>query len=803
METLRRGDLLAIRNERWRIVRHTVDGGVTTIEAVGCGAGNRTATGRFLLPFEPVRRLTAVPRPRLVRAARWRHAARRTLAEAMPSWTSLLAATHADLRLIPFQLEPVLALLHGQGCRFLIADEVGLGKTVEAGLMIAETLSRNSEARALVICPAGLREQWRGELAQRFGLVPAIFDGYGLARAAARLPSDVNPWAVHPLVVTSIDFVKRPEVMRALERLTWDITVFDEAHNLAGRSDRAAAAEMLGRRTRALVAMTATPHSGDDRAFERLCALGRLADDEPLVAFRRTRADAGMAGGARTRLLHVRTTSSEAAMHEAVMAYGRQIWRGSGGSLRPGARLVASLLARRASSSPAALARSIARRLTLLPSADAFDVSQPTLPFDPADVSDDEPSAVLGIPGLAHVADERRVLEQLLQLAEAAAMSESKIEALRRILRRTGDAAIVFTEYRDTLERLARAFPDVKTVQLHGALSPRERLEVLRLFNDGAARLLLATDAGSEGLNLHHRCRLVINLELPWTPLRLEQRAGRVDRIGQTRPVHVIHLVARGTCEHDVLARLASRISRARGAMNAFARLPDEHRIAAAVFGGAPDPGLGDAPSTTAGIVTADLRRLAEAEARRLQRARTLLPVPGRPEPDDRPPIVRLRSRPRAGPPQCIWAFNADFTSREGVLLWQTLIPLAAALRCGHQLAPPQSLLDPDRPPLRRALARACAGRRVELRAALRAPVERWRAREEAIAAALRADHGRLAANLLQGSLFTRSEERLAAAQAQQLDEALERCRSRLADLAGSLRVRLDFCGLSFGVVLE
>ena len=130
--------------------------------------------------------------------------------------------------------------------------------------MIAEVLARQPEARVLVVSPAALREQWRHELQTRFRLDADVLDAAGVAGVAAALRPGINPWALPPIIVTSIDYIKRPEVMRSLEALTWDIVVFDEAHNLAGRSDRAAAAQAVARRARAVVLLTATPHSGDD-----------------------------------------------------------------------------------------------------------------------------------------------------------------------------------------------------------------------------------------------------------------------------------------------------------------------------------------------------------------------------------------------------------------------------------------------------------------------------------------------------------------------------------------------------------
>ena len=199
-----------------------------------------------------------------------------------------------------------------------------------------------------------------------------------------------------------------------------------------------------------------------------------------------------------------------------------------------------SALARRACSSAGSLARSVERRLTLMNGEPAPGM-QPGLPFDDMGADDDEPNTVLSSAGLHDSADERRRLEHLLELARTAAAAESKLRALKRLLSRAREPAIVFTEYRDTLQRIGSVLTDVESAQLHGGLTPHERADALRRFTRGNARLLLATDTASEGLNLHQRCRLVVNLELPWTPLRLEQRAGRIDRIGQERRVHAVH----------------------------------------------------------------------------------------------------------------------------------------------------------------------------------------------------------------------------------------------------------------------
>ena len=404
---LRAGDAVRIRGERWRIAAESPYDSASTdavsiVDVDGSDPSNRGTRARFILPFEPLEHLPAsCAPPRMVGFARWRHAARASLAAAVPHWTSLRAAARADLAIIPFQLEPALAVTRGDACRLLIADDVGLGKTIQAGLIVAETVTRTPDARVLIVAPAGLRDQWRDELRSRFSLDPEVLDAGGIARAGALLAPDVNPWSVHPIAITSIDFVKRPDVLRSLEALLWDVIVFDEAHTLGGRSDRAAAATALAARARCVVMLTATPHSGDEDAFARLCGLGDLGAEFPLMTFRRTRADVGLPHGRRSILLRVRPTGAEIAMHRALDEYARLITQHSAGTPSgPATGLVAAILTRRACSSASSLARSVERRMALLADNPGPQRDQLTLPFMGAD-DDDEPGAELGVAGLA------------------------------------------------------------------------------------------------------------------------------------------------------------------------------------------------------------------------------------------------------------------------------------------------------------------------------------------------------------------------------------------------------------------
>jgi superfamily II DNA/RNA helicase len=184
---------------------------------------------------------------------------------------------------------------------------------------------------------------------------------------------------------------------------------------------------------------------------------------------------------------------------------------------------------------------------------------------------------------LADPARERALLDAVHRSATRAAGHETKIAALITLLRRAGQPAVVFTEYRDTLRHLSQRI-GASALLLHGGLTRVERVAVLAAFANAPRGLLLATDAAAEGLNLHAHCRLVVNLELPWNPMRLEQRIGRVDRIGQRRTVHAFHLIASGTGEERLLAHLKRRITAAQTEIGAPDPLSDERLIARMVM---------------------------------------------------------------------------------------------------------------------------------------------------------------------------------------------------------------------------
>jgi hypothetical protein len=396
--------------------------------------------------------------------------------------------------------------------------------------------------------------------------------------------------------------------------------------------------------------------------------------------------------------------------------------------------------------------------MTLLRGAPATARDQLTLPFVDPD-SDDEPGGELGVAGLRDSLEETRLLQRLAALAHAASAGESKLRALMRLIRRAREPVLVFTEYRDTLQRLAAVLDTFAPLQLHGGLTSRERLDVLRRFTAGDAAVLLATDAASEGLNLHQRCRLVVNLELPWTPLRLEQRIGRVDRLGQPRRVHALQLVAADTQEESIAARLSERSGRIRAAF--------------------------DGPDGIDSVLHLD----ADAEAARLVLTRSLagtrlLAV------SSRPLLTVLESHRRCR--ESIWAFRLTCVDEGGHVIFETIAGLRD-LRGAFGLDA--------------AIERIATRHHHDVLGATTGAIAAWldltTRREEAIVNGLRESHARLSAALLQPGLFDRRAERAAAAQASRVEEAVRKSRARLATLARARRLRAEHRTLAFGVMFR
>jgi hypothetical protein len=221
-----------IRRQWWTVKSWTAHQDCRAVRVSGSDRVHGATDRTFLLPFDRIESAPATSGVRAVGRRGWWHEVAHAYLRTCP-FGGLRSAARAAIHLLPFQLEPALAVLRHARLRVLIADEVGLGKTVQAGILLAELSSRDDGFRGLVLCPAGLREQWRRELASKLSLDTTLADASWLASSARDLPADISPWPLPGVYVASLDLVKRPEVLRALEDTTWDLLVIDEVHTSA------------------------------------------------------------------------------------------------------------------------------------------------------------------------------------------------------------------------------------------------------------------------------------------------------------------------------------------------------------------------------------------------------------------------------------------------------------------------------------------------------------------------------------------------------------------------------------------
>jgi superfamily II DNA or RNA helicase len=559
---------------------------------------------------------------------------------------ALQAPFRSGITIEDYQLEPVVRALRSPRTSLLIADDVGLGKTIEAGLVVQELLLRHRARTALIVCPAALQLQWRDEMREKFGLEFRVVDRALLGHLRRARGVGANPFAHFPRLIVSIDWLKDELGMRLLREALpphpeiprrYDVIIVDEVHNCApsGAAGRYARDTLRTQAIRTLAPhcehrlfLSATPHNGYDNSFFALLELldphrfarGIRPDADAVreVTIRRLKQDLvdedGMARFPRRKvvMLEVHHPDGERAVHADLVAYGaaraRRLQQTDGARLA--ADFIVTLLKKRLFSSPAAFLRTLqVHRDTLTRERPPVATPQPSVLqtlFDDADSSLDEERAEDGVGEAAREAlaaaastetsrpssEELALLDRMIAWATDAAVTEDArttrlldwvCEYVKPGAWFTDERVIVFTEYRATQrylqERLAaRGIAGSRVELLDGTTDEEERERIKNQWqeppSDYPARVLLATDAASEGISLQRHCHLLAHAEIPWNPNRLEQRNGRVDRHGQTAPeVLVHHLVSagweregRGSLEGDLdfLARVVRKVEQIR-----------------------------------------------------------------------------------------------------------------------------------------------------------------------------------------------------------------------------------------------
>jgi ERCC4-related helicase len=513
----------------------------------------------------------------------------------------------------PYQLVPLMMALSQETVRLLIADDVGLGKTIEALLIMRELYDRGEIRRFAVLCPPHLVDQWVKELRTRFHFAAEAVTAGTARRLERGLPMGASLFDAHPFTVVSLDYIKSDRRRDEFARSCPEAIVVDEAHTCttgAGvRHQRyRLLSQLLESADRHAILCTATPHSGDETAFVRLLALvdpsfaqlEDMRDQDMTPAFRDRLAghlvqrrridirewhDETLFPHRESADLPYRLTGAWESFLEEVLAYCEEVTEAAGTGTRERRLAFWGTLAllRCVASSPAAAIRALQTRLAGALDNEAVErLGEQVFELDPDEGEssvDAEPAADTG------AAEVQALLEHAKALAGEGA--DPKLDALGdqlKTLLAEGFAPIVFCHYIATAhyvaEHLRHRFPGVQVTAVTGELPSDARTELVDAFDRESPRILVATDCLSEGVNLQDRFDAVVHYDLSWNPTRHEQREGRVDRFGQASPVvrTVLLFGANNPVDGAVLEVILRKAATIAARLGVPVPLPDEER---------------------------------------------------------------------------------------------------------------------------------------------------------------------------------------------------------------------------------
>lgn len=589
---------------------------------------------------------------------------RACLLDTVPGKAELMAAAPGRLTLEPYQLVPVMRALSLPRPRLLLADGVGLGKTIQAGLIAAELIVRRRAHRILIVAPAGpLLRQWHREMLYRFGLHFAVLaDSAALRDARRSLELGGNPFGATAFVLTSLDFAKQEPVLEEIERTGWDLVIIDEAHHCVGATNttsrddtqRRRLAEVLARQSDGLLLLTATPHDGYDPHFASLMELldPSLTDGNGALlgqAYRRhvvrrlkshiTDPRTGLPMFRERHVVPVPVATTDPVVksfHRALSALVVPRIEKAANRDRLGDALAFVSLLKRSVSTLAAcvetlrvvadrydvpdsavLQRERIRALrTLRRRAIRFGVLDAQAETEAERLEAEEIAAALRTTG-----DTQDALRSLIALGEAAMADDPKLHALVVEIRairaaEPGANILIYTEYADSQVAAARTLRGARGIggeilTIGGSDTEAARTRAAERCSDEDHLILISTDSLAEGLNLQRRCHHLIHLDLPYNPNRLEQRNGRIDRYGQTDDPQIRYLCLAGTFEERLLLRLIAKYEKARARLTV---MPDtlglsvaEDRLNTGLLTGLAEEQASLFPDTPPAVATLDV----------------------------------------------------------------------------------------------------------------------------------------------------------------------------------------------------
>lgn len=517
----------------------------------------------------------------------------------------LLTSLASGVIPLPHQLHVLNRVMANNNIRYILADEVGLGKTIEAGMVIKELKARGLVRRTLVVCPTGLVTQWSAEMQEKFHekfqvILPSDYD------TIRRLTDHDDVYSQYNQVISPMDSIKpiekhagwteervekyNQERIYSIINSGWDLIIIDEAHRVAGSSGEVARYKLgylLSQASPYLLLLTATPHNGKTGPFLRLVRLldkdafpnAKSVVKEQVAPFliRTEKREAIDNNGNllfKNRVTHlVELTWDERhtyqrQLYEMVTSYVSESYNKALRNRKKNMCLIFLLIImqRMVTSSTAAIRWSLERRLEILKNQNTKLSSLTEEDLAELDIEDGVEDALQAIS--LDMREEINELESIIATAKQAEFQhpDVKVETLENTIDALLNAdrnqkIIIFTEFVATQEYLQRLLVSMgySVTILNGRMSIEERNDALREFRDNT-NIFISTDAGGEGLNLQFS-NIIINYDLPWNPMKIEQRCGRVDRIGQTRDVQIFNFIVKDTVENRVREVLEEKLS--------------------------------------------------------------------------------------------------------------------------------------------------------------------------------------------------------------------------------------------------
>ena len=551
------GAHIELRDAVWRVVRvDQTSSGKAAWRCVGVDEIVRDQEALFLEEYEPRVRVLDPRETTLERDLSSHHRAgllyiETLLRDVPPPDDGLYVGHLAAMDLLEFQLDPAWKALSKPRQRILIADAVGLGKTLEAGILLSELIRRGRGRRILVATVQSMLTQFQKEMWCRFSIPLVRLDSVGLQRIRSEIPTHHNPFYYFDRAIISVDTLKQNNWFRThLEQAYWDVIVVDEAHNVAtrgsGQSMRAKVADTLASRCDSLILVSATPHDGKARSFASLMNMldpTAIADPDEYTSddigglyVRRFKGDVADQLAKKIPDRKIAKAWSQASLPEkrafetlAGLSFTRIDQKSHGGML------LKTTLEKELFSSPAACLSTVRNRIKRLEKRE-----------DAGDFARDVKAL--------------RVLEQDVQAIHEDPTTFTKYQKLLELLNQTWkwsprkakeDRLVIFTERLETLRFLkenlvpALGLKEGQWRELTGSMSDTEQGEVIEAFGktQDPLRLLLATDVASEGLNLHYLCHRLIHFDVPWSLMKFQQRNGRIDRYGQEREPRIVYML--------------------------------------------------------------------------------------------------------------------------------------------------------------------------------------------------------------------------------------------------------------------